>query len=148
MVIELTIVKALDVFAFVLAACAFLIQTTGTPTPWLEKWSHRVDNANPLFFIKDKLSDVKFSIDTGATCSLFPASQSNVYSVQPIPEMSSDSLPVLGGGYMKVKGSYCTNIDLGLSRLLPIEFLVANFNYGIIGADLLTKHHLIVDLSA
>ena len=93
-------------------------------------WSYRVDNANPLFFIKDKLSGVKFLIGTGTTCSLFSASQTKVYSVQSIPEMTCDFLPTLGRAYLKVEGSYCTSIDQACPAACLLSFwLQASTSY-------------------
>lgn len=37
------------------------------------KCDHRLDNQDPLIFFTDRRAGVKFLVDTGAACSLFPA---------------------------------------------------------------------------
>ena len=49
---------------------------------------------------------------------------------------------------MPVLGTYKTHVDLGFSRLFEHEFCVVEMEYGILGADFLTQHKLIVDLSS
>jgi len=113
----------------------------------LGDWSHRGDNEHPLFFISDKITGVEFLIDTGASCSLFPVSHVALQDVKPCQTLG-ESLPTLGGGILRVQGTYHTHVDLGMSRLLPFQFSVATLDYGIIGADFLTSHSLLVNLAA
>jgi len=104
------------------------------------------DTANSsLFFVNDSLSGAQFLVDTGAACSIFPLSWANPSAIQ---HASLPPLHSLGFGTVEVSGKIFTKIDLGFSRLLDFDFLVSDLEYGILGADFLSFHKLIVDLSS
>ena len=98
-----------------------------------------------LFFMTDRLTSTNFLVDTGAAHSLFPYAVAIEYNIL---QSSSQPLQALGGGYVPVLGTYKTHVDLGFSRLFEHEFCVVEMDYGILGADFLTQHKLIVDLSS
>ena len=93
----------------------------------------------------DRLTSTNFLVDTGAAHSLFPYAVAIEYNILP---SSSQPLQALGRGYVPVLGTYKTHVDLGFSRLFEHEFCVVETDYGILGADFLTQHKLIVDLSS
>ena len=97
------------------------------------------------FFVTDRLTSTNFLVDTGAAHSLFPYAVAIEYNIL---QSFSQPLQALGGGYVPVLGTYKTHVDLGFSRLFEHEFCVVEMEYGILGADFLTQHKLIVDLSS
>ena len=107
--------------------------------------SKNFDRINPLFFVTDKKTGVKFLVDTGASKSLFPLNYVDDRNVQP---STLTSLKALGSGVIDVLGVYKTQINLGFSHLFEHEFYISNILYGILGADFLAYHKLIVDISA
>ena len=100
---------------------------------------------DPLFLKVDKISGATFLIDSGAARSLFPVARVANQQVQP---SILTSLRALGDGRVPILGRIEAQIDVGFSRLFGHEFCVCDMEYGILGADFLTCHKLIVDLAA
>ena len=57
-------------------------------------------------------------------------------------------LKALGSGVIDVLGVYKTPINLGFSHLFEHEFCISNMPSGMLGANFLACHKLIVDISA
>ena len=93
----------------------------------------------------DKISGATFLIDTGAARSIFPVARVADRQVQP---SILTSLRALGDGRVPILGRIEAQIDIGFSRLFGHEFCVCGMEYGILGADFLSSHKLIVDLAA
>ena len=98
-----------------------------------------------FFFKVDKISGATFLIDTGAARSIFPVAR--VADRQVHPSILT-SLRALGDGRVPILGCIEAQIDIGFSRLFGHEFCVCDMEYGILRADFLTRHKLIVDLAA
>ena len=56
-------------------------------------------------------------------------------------------MKALGSGVIDVRGVHKTQINLGFSHLFEHEFYISDILYGILGADFLAYHKLIIDIS-
>ena len=108
------------------------------------EWSNGAAFNDPLLFVMDKSSGVRFLIDTGPSCSIFTLSYTHIASIQP---SSTKTLSTIGGE-IQITGSLKATFNLGLSRLLPFDFYVVHLAYGIIGADFLKRRRLCGDSRA
>ena len=93
-------------------------------------------------FIKDKISGLKYLVDTGAEVSVLPPSRVSARCPSAI------QLHAANGTMIKTYGQRLLNVDIGLRRQFPWVFLVADVQQPILGADFLTNFSLQVDLSS
>ena len=63
------------------------------------------------------------------------------------PTQPHKTLPIIGGN-IQIAGTLKATLNLGLSRLLPSVFYAVDLACGIVGADLLTRQGLTVNLTA
>lgn len=90
----------------------------------------------------DKISAVKFLIDTGADISVVPKSFVNHH------QSSSDfKLFAANGTPINTYGQKLITVNFGLKRAFPFIFVVADVDRAIVGADFLTKFNLLVDVA-
>lgn len=95
---------------------------------------------NSRLFVQDESNNIIFLIDTGADLSVLPCKKllkSN---------NSQFSLSAANGSLIKTFGTKMIKVNLGLQRNFIHEFILADIDRAIIGADFLKKNGLIVDL--
>lgn len=93
--------------------------------------------------ISDWNSGYRFLVDTGANVSVLPATRKQRLHV------SSDyKLFAANGTEIKTYGTKTLELNLTLRRPYRWEFILADVKQPILGADFLTHHKLLVDLSA
>lgn len=93
--------------------------------------------------IDDKKDRTKYLIDTGADVSVWPNSpdvKSNIHSIM-IPKLYAAN-----GTAIKTFGVIRKQVNLGLRRDFTWNFIIANVNQSIIGADFLSHFNLLVDV--
>lgn len=93
------------------------------------------------FLIFDRSSNIKFLIDTGSDVSIVPAT-SKQRQQKPVPIR----LHAANGSSIKVYGSRYIDTDFALRRKFCWNFLIADVQIAIIGADFLANFGLLVDL--
>ena len=81
-------------------------------------------------------------VDTGSATSIFPSAWAD--RLQPA---TTYSLQTPGKGLLPVIGRLHTSADLGFARLFSHDFHVCDIKFGILGADFLSRHKLIVDVT-
>ncbi|UYV84625.1 hypothetical protein LAZ67_X002882 [Cordylochernes scorpioides] len=91
-------------------------------------------------FVFDKISKLKFLVDTGADVSIIPATAQ-------FKQESDYKLYAANGSKIKTFGVKILNLDLGLRRDFQWPFIIANVKRGILGADFLFKYNLLVDIN-
>ena len=91
-------------------------------------------------FVRDKLSQFKFLVDTGADLSVVPPDRFDR------KVKSTYSLFAANGSEIKTYGVKLLSIDLGLRRIFSWPFIIAEVSKPIIGADFLKHHGILVDL--
>lgn len=82
-----------------------------------------------------------FLIDTGADVSVIPKTYSSSYKLN-----ADFKLTAANGSVIDTYGSSVIEVDLGLRRNYPHEFILASVSKPIIGADFLAKYGLLPDL--
>ena len=94
-----------------------------------------------LLYVGDKCNKCKYLIDTGAAVSVLPKSCANKIS-------DADCLPLVVANNTTIN-TYGTSkrvVDVGLKRDYTWNFIVADVQQPIIGADFLIHYSLLVDL--
>lgn len=92
--------------------------------------------------ITDKFKNTHYLIDTGADISAIPPPKSQKISLIPQDYI----LYAANGTQINTYGNTLVSVDLGLRREFSWEFIVADIDRPIIGADFLAYHGLMVDL--
>ncbi|VUZ40549.1 unnamed protein product [Hymenolepis diminuta] len=98
-------------------------------------------STNHCLCIIDSISGLKFLIDSGAMRSLIPRMPNE--KLTPLPYnrfVSANQSPVLEYGYKHL------NVHLGLDEFFPWNFIIADIDVPLIGADFLSHFGLSVDL--
>lgn len=91
-------------------------------------------------FITDKKSKVQYLIDTGSDLCVLPRR----FLRQ--PRQNADySLTAANGSIINTYGTISMHLDLGLRRDFVWNFVVANVDRPIIGADFISHYGLLVD---
>lgn len=109
------------------------------------KTPHRVETVDnkggsKRLHIKDKISGLKFLIDTGSDVSLIPAKGKVKFSPSEIVLFAANNSRISTFGECEL------TLNLGLRRPIVWKFCRASVPYPIIGADLLAYYGLSVDL--
>ncbi|GBM82405.1 hypothetical protein AVEN_84831-1 [Araneus ventricosus] len=89
--------------------------------------------------ITDRKSDLRFSVDSGASISFVPA---KIYRGR---RGSNFMLSAANSTRIRTYGELHLNINIGLRRIFPFAFIIANVSHPILGMDFLTKYALILD---
>ena len=94
-----------------------------------------------LLYVSDKRNKCKYLIDTGAAVSVLPKSCANRIS-------DADCVPLVLANNTTIKtyGISKRVVDVGLKRDYTWNFIVADVQKPIIGADFLIHYSLLVDL--
>lgn len=101
-----------------------------------------------LFVVMDRISGLRFLVDTGAEVSVLPASKEDRTSKQRGPTLrAANSTSIITYGLRSL------TLDLGLRRTFRWVFIVADVNRPILGSDFLThfdldvsmRHHRLID---
>ena len=100
-----------------------------------------------LFFVQDKLSGMKFLVDSCSMVSIIPLSAATV-TVSDKP--CSNNLFALNNAEVKTFGKCILSIDIGLKSYPRIDwrFVETDSNIAILGADFLSAHNLMIDLKS
>lgn len=91
--------------------------------------------------ISDTSTNMQFLIDTGADVSVIPRGLRSA-GIKP----TSIQLFAANGTPIKVYGESLLKVNLGLRREFSWTFLIADVTSGIIGADFICHHDLLIDL--
>ncbi|XP_064485975.1 uncharacterized protein LOC135398503 [Ornithodoros turicata] len=94
-----------------------------------------------LFFIMDRLTGVRYLVDTGAEVSVVPPAPGDK------KRCIASTLEAANGCPIPTYGERLGTLDLGLRRNFRWVFLVAQVKHPIIGADFLAHFCLLVDMS-
>ena len=90
--------------------------------------------------IKDKITGTEYLVDTGAQISVIPKTYTKSFTPGHLKLFAANNSIIQTYGKTQVK------LNLGLGRLLPWTFCVADVPYAIIGAYLLGHYKLLVDI--
>ena len=93
-------------------------------------------------FIKDKITGLKYLVDTDSEVSVLPSSRVSARCPSAI------QLHAANGTTIRTYGQRLLNVKIGLRRQFPWVFLVGDVQQPILGADFLTNFSLQVDLSS
>ncbi|GBN00034.1 hypothetical protein AVEN_249270-1 [Araneus ventricosus] len=91
------------------------------------------------FFITDRKSGLRFLVDSGASVSCVPA---KIYRGR---RSSNFMLSAANSTRIRTYGVVHLNIDIGLRRIFPFAFIIADVSHPILGMDFFTKYALIFD---
>ena len=94
------------------------------------------------FYIRDKVSDCLFLVDTGAFVSVYPASHED----RAWPRSDGVQLVSANGGKILTYGSRTINLSFG-GRYFSWDFTLADVQKPILGADFLAHNSLLVDVA-
>ncbi len=94
-------------------------------------------NPSRLFYIHDRLSGLRFLVDTGAQVSIIPPSPSERNRSQ-----EHSYLQAVNGTNIATYGIRSLTLDLGLRRSFRWTFIIANVKQPILGADFLQNFGL------
>ena len=103
-----------------------------------------LDHSSSGFFIKDALSGRKFLVDTGAFCSLFPATALD--KTRPLPRTPNIKLIAANGSNIPMYGTRTISIQAS-GRSFTWDFILADVKTPLLGADFLGHHGLLVDVA-
>ena len=99
-------------------------------------------HAGRLFYVTDTVTGARFLIDTGAAISVIPPSRTERKN------LSSFALRAANGTPIRTFGQRSLTLRIGLRRIFPWIFVIADVSQPIIGADFLRHFGLLVDLRA
>lgn len=94
-----------------------------------------------LFVVMDRISGLRFLVDTGAEVSVLPSSQRDRASKSPGP-----TLRAANSTSIATYGLRSLTLDLGLRRTFRWVFIVADVHQPILGSDFLTHFDLDVSM--
>ncbi|GFX61683.1 retrovirus-related Pol polyprotein from transposon gypsy [Trichonephila clavipes] len=115
-------------------------------SPYRERYQQRVEATYSLpqesrrLFIRDRISNVSFLVDTGSDVSLLPALE---YHKRHPPQLS---LFAANSSTINVYGQKTLSLDLNVRREFIWTFLLASVKTPILGADFLHYFELVPDL--
>lgn len=82
---------------------------------------------------------MQFLVDSGAAVSCIPAQPAHFHSKCKEPLVASN------GTHISTYGIQCMTLDLGLDRKFSFNFVIADVNSPILGADFLGQNKLLID---
>ncbi|GFU27222.1 transposon Ty3-I Gag-Pol polyprotein [Nephila pilipes] len=91
-------------------------------------------------FVKDRTKNLHFLVDSGADCSIIPATSKN-------KQPSDYKLFAANGTEIPTYGIKVLKVDLGLRREFLFPFMISKISKGILGADFLHKFNLLLDIN-
>lgn len=97
-------------------------------------------NASRRLFVTDKMSGLRFLVDSGADVSVVPPRLSD-----PVHQVKG-TLYAANGSHIKIYGERAMLLDFGLRRPIRCVCLIAQVPYAIIGAEILYQHNLTLNL--
>lgn len=100
------------------------------------------DSRRTLFFVSDRITGLRFLIDTGAEISVIPATAEE----RRLP--STSQLRAVNNTAIATHGERSLTLDLGLRRTFRWVFVCAAVPHAIIGADFLKHFALLVDVKS
>ncbi len=100
------------------------------------------ESQSPQLFVRDRLSGLEFLVDSGSDPSILPKSFIHQLDIE-----VSYTLRAANGSPIKTYGLSQLALDFGLSKPYVWNFIVADIDSPIIGADMLKSHHLLPDLT-
>ncbi|GFX53010.1 peptidase A2 domain-containing protein [Trichonephila clavipes] len=103
-------------------------------------WYHRRFGESRRLFIRDRISNVSFLVDTGSDVSLLPALE---YHKRHPPQLT---LFAANSSTINVYGQKTLSLDLNVRREFIWTFLLASVKTPILGADFLHYFELVPDL--
>nr|VZI17555.1 unnamed protein product [Spirometra erinaceieuropaei] len=100
------------------------------------------DSSNPghTFYVRDTRTDRRFLVDTGAQLSVIPPTPADRRCPNP-----GLFLQAVNTSPITTFGTCSLSLDIGLRRLFPWVFVVADIPCAILGADFLAAFDLLVD---
>ncbi|XP_029633818.1 uncharacterized protein LOC115209528 [Octopus sinensis] len=103
--------------------------------------SSRNFSSHRAFFVKDRVSNESFIVDTGSSCSIWP-----LRLTSDKPKKSAINLHAVNLSPIKTYGQVSLHLDLNLRRDFRWVFVIADLPCPILGADFLNHFHLLVDV--
>lgn len=91
-------------------------------------------------FVLDKNTDDRYLVDTGASISVYPARRRQRKLEAKFTLYAANGTPI------KTFGEINKTLNIGLRRAFTWNFVMADVNHPIIGADFLFHHNILVDL--
>ncbi|XP_078051638.1 uncharacterized protein LOC144477776, partial [Augochlora pura] len=91
-------------------------------------------------FVFDKETGLRFLVDTGADVSVLPAARRDRQGTSGVPLYAANGTPIRTYGQRRLP------LNLGLRREFAWPFVIAEVNQPIIGTDMLSHFHLLVDV--
>ncbi|GBO26592.1 Transposon Ty3-I Gag-Pol polyprotein [Araneus ventricosus] len=98
---------------------------------------------NCRLVIHDRPSGLNFLVDTGADISVVPPS-----SAERCKPKSLLNLLAANGTKINTYGTRNLSLNIGLRRIFPWSFIIADVSRPILGADFLTHYGIIIDLKS
>ena len=94
------------------------------------------------FYITDQLTGMRYLIDTGAFCSVYPASRHEINTID------VDPLQLTATNGSNITSHDTKHINLRLAnRSCTWKFRLAEVTQHLLGVDFLAHHHLFVDIA-
>ena len=110
------------------------------PGPALAANARGPPTRSRLMFVQDKHSNTRFLVDTGADVSVLPPTNSER------KHQAGISLQAANNTKINTYGQKSMTLNLGLRRVFPWIFTIADTKYPILGADFLRNFDLLVDI--
>ena len=110
------------------------------PGPALAANARGPHTRSRLMFVQDKHTNTRFLVDTGADVSVLPPTNSER------KHQAGISLQAANNTKINTYGQKSMTLNLGLRRVFPWMFMIADTKYPILGADFLRNFDLLVDI--
>nr|VZI22741.1 unnamed protein product [Spirometra erinaceieuropaei] len=127
-----------------ISPCSFTFKQSKRVKPVSRKVSasNLSDSSNPsrTFYVRDTRSGRRFLVDTGAQLSVIPPTPADRRCPNP-----GLFLQAVNTSPITTFGTCSLSLDIGLRRLFPWVFVVADIPCAILGADFLAAFDLLVD---
>lgn len=96
--------------------------------------------AHSRLFIHDRVSGLKFLVDSGSSVSVFPVKRNSLKTRDDIQLFAAN------GSKISTFGKRVLTLDLGFPRTFRWTFIIADVSRPIIGADFLERFSLVLDI--
>ena len=90
--------------------------------------------ANRRLIVRDRVTDIRFLVDTGADISIIPASSRD------LAHIGKQMLYAANGTIIPTYGQKLLRLDLGFRRVFQWPFVIAEVDTFIIGSDFLARY--------